>query len=147
MSISIRTLLGLALAMAFAGCAKDPPTKDSKLAALQAELDAAITTFDMNCKSLEIYQYLDNQIAMLEDRIKTDMDPQFVASFEKISALWHEYTKAEADLAYEKCGRGTIRTLMRNGALIRLSKERLAFLQDSDPEGRYKDKSPAEVGP
>lgn len=147
MSISVRTLLGLALAMAFAGCAKETKPKDPKLAALQAELDAAVTTFDMNCKALEMYEHLDNQITLLEDRIKNDMDPQFVALFEKASAHWREYRKAEADLAYDEYKQGTIRTLMRNGTLIRLSKERLAYLQDSDPEGRYKEKTSVNVGP
>lgn len=147
MSISVRTLLGLALAMAFAGCAKETKPKDPKLAALQAELDAAVTTFDMNCKALEMYEHLDSQITLLEDRIKNDMDPRFVALFEKASAHWREYRKAEAGLAYDEYKQGTIRTLMRNGTLIRLSKERLAYLQDSDPEGRYKEKTSVNVGP
>ena len=147
MNINFRLLLSLVFAMGFAGCAKDPPPKDRKLAALQAELDAAVTTFDINCKALEMYEHLDNQITLLEDRIKNDMDPQFLASFEKTSALWREYRKAEADLAYDEYKQGTIRTLMRNGALIRLSKERLAYLQDSDPEGRYKEKTSVNVWP
>ena len=147
MSISVTTLLGLALAMAFAGCAKETKPKDPKLAALQAELDAAVTTFDMNCKALEMYEHLDSQITLLEDRIINDMDPQYVALFEKASAHWREYRKAEADLAYDEYKQGTIRTQMRNGTLIRLSKERLAYLQDSDPEGRYKDKTSVNVGP
>ena len=147
MNINFRLLLSLVFAMGFAGCTKDPPPKDRKLAALQAELDAAVTTFDMNCKALEMYEHLDNQITLLEDRIKNDMDSQFVALFEKASAHWREYRKAEADLAYDEYKQGTIRTLMRNGALIRLSKERLAYLQDSDPEGRYKEKTSANVGP
>ena len=147
MSISVRTLIGVALAMAFAGCAKETKPKDPKLAALQAELDAAVTTFDMNCKALEMYEHLDNQITLLEDRIINDMGPQFVALFEKASAHWREYRKAEADLAYDEYKQGTIRTQMRNGTLIRLSKERLAYLQDSDPEGRYKDKTSVNVGP
>lgn len=147
MSISVGTLIGMALTMALAGCAKDPPPKDSKLAALQAQLDAAVTTFDMNCKSLEIYEYLDVKVVALEDRIKSDLDPQFLASFEKSSALWREYREAEADLAYGECARGTIRTLARNGVLIRLTEERLAHLQGRDPEGRYKEISPANVVP
>ena len=147
MNINFRLLLSLVFAMGFAGCTKDPPPKDRKLAALQAELDAAVTTFDMNCKALEMYEHLDTQIALLEDRIKNDMDPQFVTLFEKASAHWREYRKAEADLAYDEYKQGTIRTLMRNGTLIRISKERLAYLQDSDPEGRYKEKTSVNVGP
>mgnify|MGYP003601788005 CR=1 FL=1 len=147
MHFRLRHLLIMAVMMTPMACAKETKPKDPKLAALQAELDAAVTTFDMNCKALEMYEHLDTQIALLEDRIKNDMDPQFVTLFEKASAHWREYRKAEADLAYDEYKQGTIRTLMRNGALIRLSKERLAYLQDSDPEGRYKEKTAANVGP
>ena len=143
--ITLRLLLILAVAYIFTACTKESKPADSKLAALQAELDAAVTTFDMNCKSLEIYEHLDKKVVTLEDRIKKDLDPQFLASFEKSSAFWREYRKAEADLAYDECGRGSIRTLMRDGVLIRLSKERLAYLQDRDPEGRYKEKASANV--
>lgn len=128
------------------GCAGNSQCSDVKLASLQAELDAAVTTFDMNCKSLQIYEYLDNTVAALEARIKNDLDPQFMASFEKSSALWREYRMAEADLAYDECEGGSIRTLMRNGVLIRLTEERLAHLQDRDPEGRYKGEPTEKMG-
>lgn len=140
MKIHLGLMTGLAVILTAAGCFMGSKPSTSQLVMLEAELDAAITTVDMNEKSYAIYEHLDHQVVTIEGRIRNDLDPQSLALFGKASALWREYMNAEADLAYEEYKQGTIRTLMRNGVLIRLSKERLAYLQDYDPEGRYKGK-------
>ena len=100
-------------ALLLAGCARESPPSDAKLAALRARLNAAQTQADMNELSAEISQHQDRKLAKLEELIRSDLhDAELESALDKAAALWREYREAQAEFAYNLYRDGRMRGLI-----------------------------------
>lgn len=128
-------------ALLLAGCARESPPSDAKLAALRARLDAAQTQADMNGLSAEISQHQDRKLAKLEERVRNDLhDEELKAELDKASALWREYRHVQAEFEGDMYRGGSVQPLVRNEAFTRLTEERIAALISAmGPEQIYRE--------
>lgn len=125
--------------MTVGACSRESEQKDSKLVALQAEMNAAVTQSDMNSISFRISQHLDQKLAKLEDLVRKDLDPGQLALFNKAATQWREYRETQADFSGDIYRGGSILPLILNGALSALTEERIRGLLVLSPEMIYRE--------
>lgn len=127
--ITLRLLLILTVALTYTACTKESKSMDSKLAALQAELDAAQTQAGMNEKSLEISQHLDRKLAKLEDLVRSDLhDAELEGKFNNAAAVWREYRDAQSSIVGELYREGSVQPMICNETFTKLTEGRIAGL-------------------
>lgn len=113
---------------------------DKELARLRSALIAARSQTDMNLRSGEVAQYLDRKVTTLEERIKKDLDTEAMSLFVAASEKWRDYRMAQTKAEGDVYRGGSMQPLVHNQVFSRITEERLAALQDWDPEGKYKEK-------
>lgn len=111
---------------------------DQELSRKEAALNAALTQADINLRSGEIAEYLDRKLVRLEERIRKDLDKEALALFDQASLRWRAYRKVQIRSEGDVYRGGSMLPLIVSQAFIRLTNERLAALQNLNPEGKYK---------
>ena len=113
---------------------------DKELVRLRSALNEARSQTDMNLRSKELADYLDRKVTTLEERIKKDLDREALALFVTAAEKWRDYRMAQTKAEGDVYRGGSMQPLVHNLVFSRITEERLAALQDWDPEGSYKEK-------
>lgn len=113
-------------------------TVDYPLAKLRAALDSADTQTDMNLRSYDIGQHLDDKLTKLEERIRGDLVPDSLNLFNKAAATWREYRSAQVSFEGDMYKGGSIQPLIHNSVFSRITEERLDALSNLGQEEKYK---------
>jgi uncharacterized protein YecT (DUF1311 family) len=113
---------------------------DQELVRLRSALSTAQSQMEMNLRSGELAQYLDQKVTALEERIKKDLDREALASFTSAARKWRDYRTAQTKAEGDVYRGGSMQPLIHNQVFSRITEERLAALQNWGPEGSYQEK-------
>ncbi len=134
----MKPVFGIFISLLFASHAEASP--DQELARLRSALTAGQSQTDLNLRSGELAQYLDRKVTTLEERIKQDLDRETLALFVAAAGKWRDYRTAQTQAEGNVYRGGSIQPLVHNQVFSRITEERLAALQNWNPEGRYQEK-------